>query len=787
MQTIAFHVGKFAPRSFISCTRLFSTTCLRTTTGRNEAHKYIAGLSASTRHPLWKLVDGLHAPLDRVYLHQSLQDNNVSAHEFQAWKLVLLEPDIDQAVSLLRKRGYMDRHYISPESIPNACEPIPSWVVLFLITYRVQTPSQANGSMMELAFGHLPSVLPIVRGPLLILAAFNLGRFNLLVPLRRVLEAFLAADLPNETKQFNHLLQALSTVPYRSVEHTMNVTNILRIMDERRLYFLAATYEALLNDHSTTLPIAKQLFIRLMRGGFTPSAYQLEAFLRLFLKLGEVELAEKFFKAIHMMEGGQLKEDATSDDYRIRANTLMLNSFASRQKAAAFLSQLVATIPDKASKDDDKNAASSLRKSLFVHRLKPDIYDDTAVLHVAAKDTTISAAQLIDVFNSLPENPTIATHTVLLKGFMIRKDFKKAYIFWSKIIKQSKLKVDEEALAMGVYAQTRYQRPHEAFQLLEKYAVKPGEEPAIINDETKQSSFVISTILMNEYLAALKQISRPDAVFRLWDYMDTLYGTYPNAMSLSILLQSARLAHKMDDCLGGVIAKLGLINPFRSKKRYTVNDRRLEAVDAIITCIGHPSRGNLRKYRSGIWRNQEPMEFARKIFLQCLFGNDTNGLLSSVESPARACRKSHDDDASSSIGVPNFAPRKYVFQPPEDLLTPEGRSHYPQIIINNPQCFNYITLIGICGRAEEIPLVLAWMRKIGIQPSNSTLAVSLVFWSEISVQAPLIEKWNGGPDQNEYMKLVGWIEDWVGKERLPNDELLRKWRSIVLKMRAPNG
>jgi len=80
--------------------------------------------------------------------------------------------------------------------------------------------------------------------------------------------------------------------------------------------------------------------------------------------------------------------------------------------------------------------------------------------------------------------------------------------------------------------------------------------------------------------------------------------------------------------------------------------------------------------------------------------------------------------------------------------------------------------------------VLAWMKALGLQPSESTLAVSLVFWSEISVQAPLVEQWRGGPSKNEYARLVDWITDWVGIKRLPDDEVLRKWRHIVNRMRA---
>jgi len=292
---------------------------------------------------------------------------------------------------------------------------------------------------------------------------------------------------------------------------------------------------------------------------------------------------------------------------------------------------------------------------------------------------------------------------------------------------------------------------------------------------------------MNEFLVSLKRISRPDAVFKFWDYMGVLYGTEPNTQTLSILLQSAKLACRMDDTISGVLAQINLINPFRRRKVYQPHQAREEAIDAILTIIGHPSRGKLRRYTSGIWKDQLPLEAARKVFLQALFGNDTDGRLLSVEPPANPVRASYDSDASSDSGIliPNISPKKYVFTPPPDLFTAEGKSHYPQILVTNANCFNYITLLGVSGsgRAAEIPLVLAWMKELRIQPSNSTIAVALVFWAELSVQAPLVEKWTGGPENNEYSKLVDWIGDWVGERRLPYARTLYKWQCIVKKMR----
>jgi hypothetical protein len=238
----------------------------------------------------------------------------------------------------------------------------------------------------------------------------------------------------------------------------------------------------------------------------------------------------------------------------------------------------------------------------------------------------------------------------------------------------------------------------------------------------------------------------------------------------------------MDDTLTGAIAKVKLLNPLR-KRRKVVTERG-QAVDEIVNCIGH--RGP-RKYTSGIWQDALPLEFARKVFLRALFGNDTSTVLLGIESPAGAIRTSYEDDPLSGMGMPQLTPKFFAFDPFPDLLTSDGKSRYPSIVVTNSNCFNYITLLGVGGRAGEIPLVLAWMKALGIQPSDSTIAVALVFWAEVTVQAPLVEKWSGGPEKNQYARFVEWLREWVGERRLPHWRTLQKWQGIVNKMRSNPG
>lgn len=87
------------------------------------------------------------------------------------------------------------------------------------------------------------------------------------------------------------------------------------------------------------------------------------------------------------------------------------------------------------------------------------------------------------------------------------------------------------------------------------------------------------------------------------------------------------------------------------------------------------------------------------------------------------------------------------------------------------------------------------------------MALALVLWGEVSVEGPLVEvavnlirgrksrgiEGEGREEKererreprDEYERLVWWIKEWVGVERVPGIEALRKWRSVVRGMREP--
>ncbi|TFK72381.1 hypothetical protein BDN72DRAFT_335398 [Pluteus cervinus] len=258
-------------------------------------------------------------------------------------------------------------------------------------------------------------------------------------------------------------------------------------------------------------------------------------------------------------------------------------------------------------------------------------------------------------------------------------------------------------------------------------------------------------------------------------------------------------------------------------------------------------------YVSGIWNGEDTFERMRRTFWEAMVGCNPH-LLGQVEVPARAIRTAIDADPMRTFGLPKMGyvepsftpseallapssstdsdssphpsttpsegtappptptltyPEDFNFDLPDDLLDEEDhtaidvgilpdpqRSRHPQISLTNANCFNYITLLGVTSNSPEIPLVLAWMRASGIQPSRSTIALALVLWAEVSIPAPIIESlqnqgygngygWGtkGQRGKNEYEKLIEWVEDWVGEKRMPNHDRIEKWHKIISRMR----
>ncbi|GLB44197.1 hypothetical protein LshimejAT787_1601270 [Lyophyllum shimeji] len=637
-----------------------------------RATKFVDAFLRETKEPIWRVVTALNTPRS-LDLPAALARHGVSVEQLRQWRPIAYESNISSAVDLMQRKGL-------------AVARMPSWLVVYLVAFKVRTLENATPTALDLAYTHLPSAPSSVQGPLLILTLLSLARFNLLLPMRRVVDSFLTTNLHHPALCFNLLLQALACTPTRSVDTANAVVAVLKRMDARQLKLTHATYDALLNDRFVTLQLTKYLRERMTREGTVPTAEHLEAYLRVFAKHGLIHKAEDYHQAIHARHRTPVSSESqnAAQDPLHRANTLFLAAQDDRASAFNFLRALLepsqSSVPAKV-----KSAKTTYTPA--PHNV--DAYTYTAALSLAARDHTLPSPALLALFNRLspspstsltsPIAPTTATHTVLIRGLLARKDFALALGAWERF-RKSGLRIDREALSAGVQVLTRAGLPHRAWALLEEVAgpasppASPSPSPSLSPSPSRSSSkketqtvpalrrpLEITTVTINDFLVALNRIGRPDVVFAVWDGMRAMYGVQPDARTLSLVLQAARVGWRMDgESWRGAVVRLGF--EFRAGRTRGVDagadvgegpdpegtrrgdlalDTRAAHVHRLTALLGAPHLPAPHAYRPGLWHGTLPPTHALRLFQQALFGSarDPRRLVS-VQEPARALERS---------------------------------------------------------------------------------------------------------------------------------------------------
>ncbi|KAF5376062.1 hypothetical protein D9615_007689 [Tricholomella constricta] len=643
-----------------------------------KSAKFVDCLLRETRQPIWRLITALNTP-QSVDLPAALSRHGVSVDHFRHWRPLIVQSNLSTVVDIMQRNGLV----VNPsQSSYNLKYHIPSWLVLYLIAFKIRTHDNAFPVALDLAYSHLP-VAPIpVQAPLLIFTLLGLARFNLVVPMHRLVDTFLLTNLDHPQLYFNLLLQALACTPTRTVDTANTVVTILRRMDARQLKLTPTTYDALLNDRFVTLQLTKYLRERMTRERTVPTAAHLEAYLRVFSRSGAIHKAHDYLHAIR--RHSEPATDVAADPLH-RANTLFLAAQDDRASAFNFLRKLLASsessdapVPSPKPPPPPPPPPKPKRpRTPALPRAHSDIYTYTSALAVAARDHTLSSSDLLALFkraqsptttsNALRLAPTTATHTVLIRGLLQRKSFDLALKAWDGLY-ESGLPLDREALAVGLQTLTRAGMPHRAFALLEGFA-GPAASPT-----AGQARQPLTIVTLNDWLVALNRIARPDVVFALWDALPALYGVHPDARTLSIVLQSARLARRLDEesVAGAMVRlKLEIARPFRGMDLDLDGDVDADSPPAdphqappqptidtraphharLLTLLGPSTSRTPHPYKPALWHGTLPWEHALLVFQQALFGAapDPHRLLA-TPAPAQALMKSAGDAPEPSFG-----------------------------------------------------------------------------------------------------------------------------------------
>lgn len=801
MQYLVFSLYRRSRQSIFTrlCQRTYSSL-----SGSKRLVNFAKHASLVTKDPVWDFVFQLKREREDERIHGALESCNILFLDYLLWKHVVHSPNLNTAISAIEQNlGLVGQ--LPADGSANARQRtsrLPAWVAFSLLCHKVRTAQDAQDGLLRLTFQHSGSLDSKDRPALLILSTHALAHFDMLMPMREIVEKFLARTIQFPTFHFNALLHGLSGFT-RSEEAANLAVSVLEAMSAREVPLWLETYRSLMRNRFVTLQLTKVLHTKMIHEGVVPTADHLEAFLRIFSKHGAIQDSQEYLRAIrrYCIEHGLTVPHGS--DVHLRgadlsgtihpANTLYIRSLQ-RDHTSAFhylhkLLQLdAAHNPRPVPAPSSRHASTKFWSGT---KISVDIFDWTTALISAANDKRTSTSTLVALFERTRERtkqfrPTVVTYTVVLRGLLFRGAFDEALRIWNQLL-DSGILLDRKALTVGVQVLTRAGHPQDAFYLLNSFmdAQRTSPHPASLPGDkhiAPATHHWINIIVINEFMASLLRIRRPDVIFQLWDHLEQLYSVLPNELTLNILLKAAVLATKMDnESVRGTFAHLFHMPTAESSSPIDLIMKQLQSA--------HPPSV------VGIWRDRRASDVTRDIFRTMMYGNWKQ--LLHVKPPASVVHSKNPEatplyplvQLAQSISMPFSTRKDHDAQPSiiiVDTYSPEKKPYYPYpSIVPTDQTFSaYIQLLGSTARASEISLTLAWMRALQINPSRKTLSIALVFWAEVSLRGPLFEEWAArrNKGESEYGRLVRWMAEWVGEET-PTEWDIQKALRAVAKMR----
>ncbi|GBE87174.1 hypothetical protein SCP_1004210 [Sparassis crispa] len=687
--------------------------------------------------------------------------------QFQRWKPAISACNLDSALGYLGREGVRLSWAATPTNDMPHLSPVPlqppTWVILYLICHQVTSPADAKKALV-LAYYHLPTALPHLRPCLLIFSACWLAEHNLVVPLQDLIRRLLQSSCEWREYDYSAFLKLVAAAS-ASPTGIRLIIPVLEASSARRLRLDQDTFDSLLSGQFATAELGIALARSMQSQATIPSVKNLERLVKLFAKAGWRKRAGRCLDLVRHHYAEQQTETVPFGTNPYARNVMQAPTLSQHWYMSAFGSV---------------RSLHAYMQACGVHsrlwRAEPRIGTWRSVLRAAVRDRSLSAKSLLAILERAKASDSslrldVVSDLVTINGLLHRRDNTNAARIWDTIAaKKDRLEV--WGLALGVKALTLAGRPSEAFALLRgidtsRYSATSTQ--LLSRSEARQQ---ITTHTINIFMASLQRIGRPDIVFELWDYMESLFGISPDQFTMAIVLKTARFASKSDQSVRGALADIGLGNFFRRKSvgdapvSYPESSRSM-AVARIQELLAQ----NRNDTNSGVWRGERAGVQALQVAHHILLGNWPE--LHTIQSPVHAVRRSlgfspvgglfralsgrpstpSQDDSRAAQQAPNYD---------IDSLWP-----YPQVLPNDVAFRAYIDLLGAENQMSEIPLALAWMRHLDVKPSRNTLATALVYWAEVSMDSPLVEHWKS--ERSEYLRLIRWMKEWVGSENLPTD------------------
>jgi len=719
-----------------------------------------------TGDPTWPFVLAMNTPRSTRLTNATVRNAGLKLSPYIRWRKFVDSAGLVEVAS--RIHGTSDT-----TKFPSIAK-IPTWALGYILTFRVTDSSEARVAV-DLVIARVfsrcsPAIIPM----LLILSAHALADHRVIDPLHKIVELFL--DRRRLPSQYGLLLQAVSRFPPSSGNNA-TISAIIEKMHRESGEVPKDVYISLLQSNSSSVPLAKRLerLLPVTNTRITPRLAH--AFFRVYTRHGATTLATKHLPSVFQLTGlddslpSPSSHSPAPDDDPVR-----LSSDVYGDASAA---GPVTKPPQSHSPSRDVPGFPSSTKAW------------TSLLGFFSSSSSITADQLVELFNRIRKThpPTTVSYTVLMGALVSRRAYQRAIETWHEMLVEGH-SIDIQSLTAIIEACTLAGKHWEAFYLLEVVASGPSREVATrTTSEDQYPKIKLTPAFIATFMKNLAHSGRPDVAFMLWDHAELLYGVTPDASVLNVLLEIARVVVKYEETFTGFWANL------RAKRTWAHPDffsplhvpDRDEVVESIRLTL---DRGRKKHRSTGLWGDVPAWRRATKIFYHVVLGN--NPKLLHVITPHTAIRTSADDIhrhpwAEFVRSVQGPSPADEVFHD-VDANSPASLARlglyplhaYPGVAPTKKTFHNQIYLLGMCGQAGQIPTILAWMKELGIIPYQKTIAISLIFWAEVSLRAPLFEQFGG---EGEYQKLLKWLEGWIGASRMPGQDRMTRVSKGIAKAR----
>lgn len=679
----------------------------------------------------------------------------------QAWLQELPSRDFVGSLKLLNGR-FADLKRVGNADLGHDLT-TPAWLATHMLYHGAQLDEDIKKAA-ALVEQYASIVPPPHSHAIAILTIARLADLQFTSAIRGLIWTFCnSSPLPSQF-HCNLLLMALS-LHTECGETTLLVTSVLRFMARHELKVSEETYDALLHPRITSLPIVRAIEQKMAHEKVLPTMRQLRALFRLMTKRRIHSSAHKYLMEMRKRQTKKQGDETPVElDPKIRAR--YVQSLTRPSSAIRMLQRLLPQAEETQSplrfRTEKPTGDWGLRGN-----------DWTALLTVAARSKDVSAEALLAAFReAVAGHPgNVAAYAVVIRGLLCKRDFAGAITVWDIVRSSSGIRVNTIALGIGVSALTAGGQPHRAFTLLEEIRIAdyewgsqicPGRSPPQVN-----------ITAVNRFMIALTRYGRPDATFALWDHMQTLYGLSPDAHTFNILLGTARWSRKFDDTIIGQLAHLGLTGPSPIPEDATL-DERGRAVAHMNALLDPTHRARV----TGLWHGAPASRVALRLAVEFFLGHWP--FLRDVLPPTRALRRSRDDaahspmsDALNSVMALGGASADHEPSPLLALVPSDYSAFpFPHVMPTDVSFRALIDLLAAEGLHTEIPLVLGWQRALRIAPSKATLATALVYWMDVSMDAPLVERFKRTRGRDPFALLSAWMEDWVGKTGMPGPKMM---------------